>query len=281
MPAFTTPGPIDLAITLPVGAIDIVASDRSDTVVTVSPTTPDKPADRRGAEQTSVELDGDRLTIRGPRARLSFIGPSESVDVRVELPSGSRVTAELSVGRVRALGRLGATRVKASTGGVEVESVGDLWVKAGHGNVDVDIADGTAEIVADHGRIRIGRVAADAILKASHGSIQVGESGGDVEANLAYGDLDVENARGSVGAKTAYGSVRLGAVSSGSVNVESGYGPVSVGVLPGVAAWLDLSSTEGRVRNDLDGDGAPAAGSPTVAVRARTRFGDITITRPR
>lgn len=280
MPAFTTLSPIDLAITIQVGAIDVVASDRSDTVVTVTPTNPDKPADRRGAEQTSVELDGDRLTIRGPRARLSFIGPTESVDVRVELPTGSRVTAEIPVGGVRAMGRLGATRIKASTGGIEVGSVGDLWIKAGHGNVDVDSADGSAEIVADHGRIRIGAVAADAILKASHGSIQVGESGGDVEANLAYGDLDIETARGSVTAKTAYGSVRLGVVSSGSVQVESGHGPVSVGVLPGVAAWLDLSSTDGRVRNDLDGDGAPAAGTPTVAVRARTRFGDITITRP-
>lgn len=281
MPVFSTPEPIDLAITLPVGEIDIVASDRADTAVTVSPTNPEKAADRRGAEQTSVALDGDRLTIRGPRARLSIIGPTESVDVRVELPAGSRLTAEISVGRVRAVGRLGATRIKASTGGVEIESVADLWIKAGHGNVEVDVVDGSAEVVADHGRIRIGRVAADAILKASHGSVQVGESGGDVEANLAYGDLDIETARGSVTAKTAYGSVRLGTVSSGSVHVESGYGPVSVGVLPGVAAWLDLSSTDGRVRNDLDGDGAPAAGTPTVAVRARTRFGDVTITRPR
>jgi hypothetical protein len=281
MPAFSTPGPIDLAINLPVGAIDIVATDRSDTVVTVSPTNPDKPADRRGAEQTSVELDGNRLTVRGPRARLSFIGPTESVDVRVELPAGSRLTAESSVGWVRTAGRLGATRIKASTGGVEVDSAGDVWIKAGHGDAVVGVADGSAEIVADHGRIRVGSVTGDATLTSSHGSVQVGESGGDLEAKLAYGDLDVETARGSVSAKTAYGSLRVGVVSSGSIQVESGYGPVSIGVLPGVAAWLDLSSSDGRVRNDLAGDAAPAAGTSTVAVRARTRFGDISINRSR
>jgi DUF4097 and DUF4098 domain-containing protein YvlB len=281
MPTFSTPTRIDLAITLQVGAIEVVASDRSDTVVTIAPTSPDKPADRRGAEQTSVELDGDRLTIRGPKARLSFIGPTESVDVRVELPTGSRLSAEIAVGAVRTSGRLGATRIKASTGGVDIDAAGDVWIRAGHGNAIVDVADGTAEIVADHGQIRIGAVTSDAVLKASHGSIQVGECGGDLEAKLAYGDLDIGTAGGSVTAKTAYGSVRLGAVTSGSIQVESGYGPVSVGVPPGVAAWLDLSSTDGRVRNDLDGEGSPRPTEQTVAVRARTRFGDITITRPR
>lgn len=281
MPTYSTPQPIDLAVHVPVGDLRVVASDRTDTVVTVVPSNPAKQADHRAVEETKVELDGQRLTVLGPRPRLSWIGPgpSDSVDVTVELPAGSRLTAEMSVGAVRTAGRLGATRIKSSS--VQLDTTGDLWVRAMHGAVDAERVEGTVEVTADHGRVRLGTVDGDAVLKASHGSVHVAESGGDLEAKLSYGDLDVERALGSVTAKTAYGSIRVAEVSSGSIQVESGYGQVAVGVRPGVAAWLDLSSKDGRVRNQLDGERAPDEGERTVAVRARTRSGDITVQHAR
>jgi len=281
MPTFDTPTPIDLSINLPVGAIEIVASDRTDTVVTVIPTNPDKAVDRRCADETKVEFDGQRLTIQGPKPRLSFIGPTESVDVRVELPTGSRLTAEISVGGVRTEGRLGATRVKGTTGAVDLGETGDLWLRAGHGNATIGRVDGSAEIIADHGQVRLEAVTGDAIVKSSHGSITVGETGGEFDAKLSYGDLDIGAAASSVSAKTAYGSIQLHEVSSGSIELESGFGQVTVGVRPGVSAWLDLSSKEGRVRNQLDGERAPGENDQVVSVRARTQFGDITIQRAR
>ena len=277
MPTYTTPTPIDLAIKLPVGAVEIIAGDRKDTVVTVSPTNPAKAVDIRGAEETKVDFDGQRLTITGPRPRFSFVGPFESVDVRVELPTGSRLTAETSGGGVRTVGRLGATRVKSSM--VDLDTTGDLWVRAMHGNVTVADADGGVEITADHGQIRLGAITGDTVLKASHGTIVVGECGGALEAKLSYGDLDITKALDSVTAKTAYGSIQLHEISSGSIQVESGYGQITIGVQAGVPAWLDLSSKNGRVRNELDGDGAPDPSEQTVAVRARTQYGDITIQR--
>lgn len=281
MPTYSTPEPIDLAVHVPVGDLRVVASDRTDTVVTVVPSNPAKQTDHRAVEETKVELDGRRLTVLGPRPRLSWIGPgpSDSVDVTVELPTGSRLTAELSVGTVQTVGRLGSTRIKSST--VSLDTTGDLWVRAMHGTVEAERVEGTAEITADHGRVRLGTVQGDAVVKASHGAVHVGESGGDLDAKLSYGDLDVERVLGSITAKTAYGSIRLAEVSSGSVQVESGYGQVAVGVRPGVAAWLDLSSKDGRVRNQLDGDRAPDEGERTVAVRARTRSGDITVQHAR
>jgi DUF4097 and DUF4098 domain-containing protein YvlB len=279
MPTYDTPTPIDLAIKLQVGAIEIIATDRDDTVVTVSPTNPAKAVDRRGAEETRVDVDGQRLIITGPRPRISWIGPTESVDVKVELPAGSRLTAEIGVGGVRAVGRLGATRIKSSMGRVDLDSTGDLWLRASHGNATLGTAEGGVEITADHGQIRIGKVTGDAILKASHGTILIGESGGDLEAKLSYGDLEITKALGSVAAKTAYGSIQLAEVSSGSIQVESGFGQVTIGVRPGVPAWLDLSSKEGHVRNQLGSDRAPDASEQTVAVRARTQHGDISIQR--
>ena len=281
MPTYNTPTPIDLAINLQVGAIEVIAGDRADTVTTVSPTNPTKAVDRRGAEETKVDFDGQRLTMTGPRPRISFIGPTESVDIKVELPTGSRLTAEIAVGGVRTIGRLGATRIKASTGPVDVDTTGDLWLRASHGNATLGTAEGSVEITADHGQIRIGTVTGDAILKASHGTITVGESGGDLDARLSYGDLEITKALASVAAKTAYGSIQLREVSSGSIQVESGYGTVAIGVRPGIPAWLDLSSKDGRVRNQLDGDRAPDESEPAVAVRARTQYGDINIQRAR
>jgi len=283
MPTFDTPGSIDLAIDVQVGGITVIAGDRTDTVVTVSASVPATDSDRRRAEETTIDFDGKRLTIVGPRPRFSWIGPGsgDAVDITVALPNRSRLTAEIAVGNVRTAGRLGATRVKNSTGDVELEATGDLWLHASHGSVTVDAADGDIDITADHGRIQVGAVADDAILKATHGSIQVGESGGDLEAKLSYGDLEITRALASVSAKTAYGSIRLHDVSDGSIEVESGFGQVVIGVRPGVPVWLDLASKEGRVRNELSDDSAPDSSEQTVAIRARTRYGDIDIRRSR
>jgi hypothetical protein len=281
MPAYNTPTPIDLAINVQVGRIEVVAADRADTVVTVSPSNPGKAVDRRGAEETTVDFDGQRVAIAGPRPRISWFGPTESVDVKVELPTGSRFTAEIAVGGLRTVGRLGATRIKSSTGAVDVDTTGDLWLRASHGNVTAGTVEGGAEITSDYGQIRVGSVTGDAILKASYGTIRVGESGGDLDAKLSYGDLEVTKALASVAAKTAYGRIQLREVSSGSIQVESGFGQVTIGVLPGVPAWLDLSSKDGHVRNELAGDSAPDASEQTVEVRVRTQNGDIDIKHAR
>lgn len=281
MPTYITPAPIDLAVNLQVGAIEVHASERGDTVATVSPTNPASALDRRGAEETRVDFDGHRLTITGPKPRFSVIGPTESVDLSIGLPSGSRLTAECAMGGVRTIGRLGATRIKASMGLVNIDTTDDLWIRAGHGSVAVETARGNIEITADHGQIRVGTVDGDAILKASHGTIMIGESGGDLDAKLSYGDLEITCALSSVSAKTAYGSITLDEVSRGAIQVESGYGQVTIGVRRGVAAWLDLSSKRGHVRNELDGDTAPDASEQTVAVGARVEGGDIHIHRAR
>lgn len=277
MHTFSTPNPIDLAIHLSVGMIEVFATDRTDTVVTVSPTNPSKMVDRRGAEDTRVDFEGERLTIRGPKPRFSITGPYESVDLRIELPTSSRLTADLSSGAVNTTGRLGATRIKAAQ--VDLDTTGDLWLRALHGHVVVGSAEGSAEITADHGQVRIGTIGGDAIIKASHGSVTIGECTGDLEAKLSYGDFEITKSVGSVSAKTAYGRIDVHELCAGSNELDTAYGQITVGVREGVAAWLDLLSKQGRVRNDLDADSAPGASDPSLAVRARTQFGDITVRR--
>ncbi len=110
---------------------------------------------------------------------------------------------------------------RAPSGAVHVDTTGDLWLRASHGNTTLGAAEGAVEITADHGQIRVGTVTGDAILKASYGTILVGESGGEIDAKLSYGDLEITKALASVSAKTAYGNIHLREVSSGSIQVES------------------------------------------------------------
>jgi hypothetical protein len=278
MPTYSTPNPIDLAINLQVGRIEVVASDRTDTIVTVTASS-SKQNDLKAVDETKVTFDDQRLTIIGPKPKLSWPGPNagDSVDVKVELPTGSRLTAE-NGGPVKTVGRFGATRIKGAIGGLDIEATGDLWLRAAHGGVTVGAVDGDLDVVAAYGSIRIGAVAGDATLRASYGGIQVGEAGGDLDAKLSYGDLEITKALGSVTAKTAFGGIQIDDVSSGSIHADSGYGQVTIGVRTGVPAWLDLSSKTGHVYNELGGDAAPEASEQTVAVRVRTN-GDITITR--
>ena len=120
----------------------------------------------------------------------------------------------------------------------------------------------------------------DATLKASHGSVQIGEAGGDLDAKLSYGDLDIATALASVDGEDRLRHHRarrdLERLRPAS-RAATARSPSACA--PGVPAWLDLSSKNGRVRNELDGDRAPEASEQTVAVRARTQFGDITIHR--
>ena len=278
MPTFDTPNPIDLAINLQVGRIDVIASVRADTIVTLAPSS-SRPNDRKAVDETRVTFENERLSIVGPKPKINWIGPNagDSVDITIELPSESRFTAEIAVGDVRATGRLGATRIKSATGSVELDETGDLWVRTAHGTTKVSTADGDADITAAYGQIRVGKVSGDAVMKSSHGGIELAEAVGDVEAKLSYGDLNITQAHGSITAKTGFGTTTLGEVSSGSIQVDSGYGAVIVGVRPGVPAWLDLSSKLGRVRNELSAESAPQPSEGTVAVRVRTAGGDITV----
>ena len=56
-------------------------------------------------------------------------------------------------------------------------------------------------------------------------------------------------------------------------------GKVDVGIRQGVAAWLDLNTTFGKVHNDLDATGRPEEGEASADVHARSSFGDITVHR--
>ncbi|MFD9000135.1 DUF4097 domain-containing protein [Streptomyces sp. NPDC059582] len=277
MPSFDTPEPISATAHVDAGSIQFTAGDRLDTVVEVRPRDPERDKDVRAAEQTEVTYAGGVLTVRTKQRHL--VGPGGAVDVTVDLPTGSRVDMTGSWVQVLGEGRLGEVRVKTSSGDVRLDTTGPLSLTAAHGSITVDRVVGTAEITTSSGSLRVGTVDGAAVLKNSHGATTVGAATGEVRVSGANGDIDIARAESSVAATTAHGALRVGEVARGTVQLETSYGAIEVGVREGTAAWLDVSSERGQVRNTLADTAPPERTEDTVEVRARTRWGNIDVRR--
>jgi hypothetical protein len=277
MPTFDTPGPIVVSVDI-CGDTTITASDRTDTVVTVSPTNPARPADVKGAGQTRVDFAEGHLVVKLARRWAPF-GPSESIQVTIEVPTGSELDGVSALGDFRGEGELGPCRAKTSMGSIRFDRTGPLRASTAFGNIVVDHVAGDAEVSTSSGDIRVGRVDGRANAKNSNGMTELGQVAGDVGVKAANGDVVVGRAGASVTARTANGSVRADEVSRGVVVLETAAGQVEVGVADGTAAWLDVNTRFGTVRSGLEATGGPEQSDHTVEVRARSSFGDIIINR--
>jgi DUF4097 and DUF4098 domain-containing protein YvlB len=272
MPSFDTPGPISVTVELGVGDLRVVAGDRSDTIVEVRPSDAARKADVAAAEQTRVEYAGGRLLIKAPRGwrQHTFRGGGESVDVQIDLPAGSHLRGDAGVAALRSSGRLGECQYTTGVGDIQLDQAGPVRLKTGGGDISVARAAGDAELIAGSGTVRVDTIDGTAVVRNSNGDTWIGKVAGDLRVNAANGRIWVDQAQATVAAKNANGDIRLGEVARGKVEI---------GVLDGVAAWLDLTTRHGNVDSDLDATEGPAPGEDTVEVRARTSFGDISIHR--
>jgi hypothetical protein len=280
MYTFDTPEPVSLALELAVANVDISASDRTDTVVEVRPTHADRKGDVAAAEQTMVDFVGGVLRVSTPKGWRQWLpwGGRESVDVRIDVPSGSDVRGSAGVVALRSAGRIGEVRFKIGAGSARIDQSGPVTLSVGAGDVDVGHTLGDLDVKTT-GTVRVGTVDGAAVIKNSSGDTAIHDVVGDLRIHTANGNVVVDRARATVAAKSANGDVRLDTIERGTIVAETARGAVDVGIRAGVAAWLDLNTAFGTVRNDLDAAGRPGPGEDAVDVRARTAFGDITIRR--
>jgi hypothetical protein len=281
MPVFQTPQPISVSLEFGIGDLRLVASDSTETVVEVKPSDPSNAGDVNAARQTQVEYASGSLLVRGPRnwRRWTSRGGRESIDVEIQLPEGSRVSADMGVAAVQSAGRLGALDLKTGMGEVRVDAAGSVKVRTGVGDVTLGQVEGDVDLKTGTGRIDIGSVSGSATVKNSNGDTHIREVQGRAQLRNANGTIDVDSARSHVTAKTAFGNVRLGELSHGAAEATTACGQIEIGVLDGVAAWLDVSTSFGRVNNELDDTGRPSPEDQTTEIRAHTAAGDINIRR--
>jgi DUF4097 and DUF4098 domain-containing protein YvlB len=281
MPTFDTREPITVHLEVGVGEIRINAADRTDTVVEVRPADPTRKGDVAAVEQTRVEYADGVLRIKAHKSwrNYSLRGGGEAIHVLIGLPAGSTVHGEAGVARLLTTGHLGECRYKTGAGDISIEEAGAVSLKTSAGDITVGRAAGQCQLTTASGAVRLGTVDGTAVIKNSNGDSKIGGITGDLRVAAANGKVSVGRAGSTVAVKTANGDIRLGEVVRGAVVAGTAYGSIDVGIRDGVAAWLDLNTAFGKVRNDLDSAERPGSGEDVVELKAQTAYGDVTVRR--
>jgi DUF4097 and DUF4098 domain-containing protein YvlB len=200
-----------------------------------------------------------RLRVAVPEPRF-FRTPSFAVHVTT--PAGARARVAVASADVAARGRLGPVELTSASGDLAADHCASLQLRSASGDA------------------RIGTVSGEAVLGTASGDLRIERVDGGLKARTASGDVSVDAAAGTVGITTASGEVSVGALGEGRLKVKSVSGDVTVGVVPGLRVWLDLSSVSGRMTSQLDDDGAVSgAGAPQLSISIRSVSGDQNILR--
>jgi DUF4097 and DUF4098 domain-containing protein YvlB len=278
MPTFTTPRPVALFARFDGGHLVVTASARDETLVDVQPSRPDSDVDADYAAQTIVEAAGDEIRIVGPDRHKRF-GRTPSIDVTVEVPLHSSLTAIVSSADVRLAGELATVAVTTASGDVTVGHAADCNVTVASGDVLCERVTGNLAVKSASGDVRYGTVHGAATVTTASGDIVGSSVGGDVDVRTASGDVSIQQLGGSVAVRTASGDARVAAVRRGTVEADTASGDIAIGVVEGSAAWLDVTSLTGDVTSTLDQSGPPSDDTDVVSIHARSLSGDIAIRR--
>ncbi|MER7000286.1 DUF4097 family beta strand repeat-containing protein [Streptomyces sp. NPDC000410] len=277
MPSFDTPKPITAVIDLQVGTARIVATDRTDTEVEVLPANAASDNDVRDAEQTTVTCSGGVLTVKAPRRRSPFNKPG-AVDVLIGLPAGSELQGTVGVGDFHCTGRFGDTRLRSSVGDIRVEEAAGVRLRNDLGAIRLERATAAGEITAA-GPVTVGRVDGTLTVKNGNGDTELDEVTGALEISAANGRIEVGTAHADVEAKSSNGPIRIDRITRGKVTLRGSVGNIEVGIPATTAAWVDVHTGVGALRNSLTDAVGPGDAIDTVELRARTTVGDIHIRR--
>lgn len=179
MTTFATPEPITVIVDVMSAEVRVTASDRTDTVVRIRPADDTDRADVRAAAQTRADFAAGVLTVHTPKDWRTYtpFGGNPSIEVTVEVPTGSRLKATAGVGRLVSIGALqrsdlniaageivverpgGPVTAKTAEGDIRIEDAvrGDLRLETSYGELQVGIRPGSAawlEVNATHGTVR-------------------------------------------------------------------------------------------------------------------------------
>jgi DUF4097 and DUF4098 domain-containing protein YvlB len=280
MPTYATPDPITTTIRIASGDVRIEASDRTDTVVDVTPGNPAHEPDVDTAERIRVEYADGTLRVLGPKSgSAGLLRKPGTVNVVLKVPTGTHVEAATGLGRVSATGRLGDCRIRSGAGDLVFGDASMLDLVTGLGTVSGGRVLGDATCTTGSGGVRVEHVDGRAHVKNSNGDTWLGEAGSGLRIKASNGSVRVDRVRGDARVTTANGDIRVGTAGTGAVDLRTGLGSIDVGIGRGTAARLDLHTSFGSVVNALEPTTGPTAGESTVEITAQTGAGDIVVHR--
>lgn len=275
---FQTPGPIRLRVELLVGDIRVRAQSAGATTVRLIP---------RGRsaeeliEQFTVEQRGDEVVVESPKARSSLLGWSgrASVDVEVDLPERSELDLRLGSGDITASGVFGRAAMATGSGDVDVDEVAGGDLKSGSGDIDVRTVKGPLTVKTGSGDVTVQAANADLDVVSGSGDVQLRRAESGVKVKTGSGDVAIGSSVGDVDILTGTGDLDLSGIHGGVVKARTGTGDVVLGVVTGVAAYLDLNTVTGDVRVELDESAGPDGDEATASLSVTSGSGDIRVKR--
>ncbi len=260
---FPVAGPVTVSVRLGQGSVRVHAEPQRTTAVVEIRA---RDGERDSADQVTVSLSGDVLSVHGPRQGGLFELVSErrrllAVDAVIRVPAASTLRAATFTADVTATGEFAAADLATGTAHIEVERVtGDLRLRTGAASS------------------QFGTVGGDAVIRSGAGGVTLQEVRGSLEAVWGGGRLEVGDCAGPVRARTGAGTIHLGRVHA-DTDLQSGSGRVEVGLPAGVTARADARTGHGSVSSDIPVEDTPREGAAVITLRARTGSGDVRIFR--
>ena len=108
MPTFDTPAPISVSVDIGAGSTEIIASERTDTIVEVRPSNSANKNDVAAADQTQVSYSDGNLTVKSPRNWRPRLAPTPSRVWKTASPTTSPLARRTKSGP-------GPSRVRLAT----------------------------------------------------------------------------------------------------------------------------------------------------------------------
>ncbi|MFA9444854.1 DUF4097 domain-containing protein [Egicoccus sp. AB-alg6-2] len=173
----------------------------------------------------------------------------------------------------------------------------ELHARTGAADVHAGLDLAAVDVVTGTGDVTLGDVAHDAAVKVATGHVRVGTVGGALDVDTAAGAVDAGAVQGPVRIRTASGAIALGrtcdavkvtaaagdvgiaCAERGRVAVTATTGDVTIGVPPGRRLHLDVSSTIGSIRSELEETSATSDGGADLEIRVRATTGDVDLRR--
>ncbi|GGO11315.1 DUF4097 family beta strand repeat-containing protein [Micromonospora parathelypteridis] len=216
MQKFDSPTPISTVVDIPAGRVRFIAADRVDTAVEVLPADASNGRDVQVAEQTTVEYGDGVLRIKAS-AKNQLFGSSGSIEVTVQLPTGSRIEAKAASAELLGVGRFGDVAFEVAHGDIKLDEAATARLTAVAGDVSVGRINGSAEISTSKGDIRITEaVRGTVVLRTDAGELSVGAAHGvsaSLDAGTGFGRIHnaLKNTEGAtdlnIHATTGYGDI--------------------------------------------------------------------------
>lgn len=209
MPTFETPEPIAVTVEVLSGEVTVVATERTDTVVTVRPADQTKKGDIRAAEQTRVDFTVGALSVITPRDWRTYtpFGGNPSIVVTIEVPAGSRLKGTAAVGRLLGTGELGRCDLEVAAGDIVVERpTGSVTAKTAKGDIRIgEAVRGELRLETSMGELEVG------ISPGSAARLEAGALHGTVQNRIHPVDPAVSTGDTvHVYARNSYGNIIVG-----------------------------------------------------------------------